>query len=82
MPLWSLAAPASADSLALISITGIDLKQNEFLEGIALTTRNLRVLAVCHVPAGWSISVDNPTGPIGGVEAGASGGWRNLEQTN
>jgi hypothetical protein len=78
VPFWCHASATSADSLTLISITGIQLSKNEFLEGIALTTRNLRILAVCHVPAGWSVSVSNPTGPIGGVEAGASGGVAEL----
>ena len=74
-------APArAADSVTLISITGIQLGKSEFVEGVSLKTQNLRILAICHIPAGWSVSVSGPAGTTGAIDAGASGGVAALGQ--
>lgn len=73
-PLPAKAAPARAtDSMALVSIVGVELGKHEFVDGIALKTWNLWILAICHIPAGWSVSVDSPPGPTGGINAGGVG---------
>lgn len=74
----SLVPAHSTDTVSVISVTGIGLGKGEFLEGFALTTKNLRLLAVCHIPAGWSLSVNSPAGPIGTIEFGAGGGVAEL----
>lgn len=77
----SVPVPA-ATVIKLISIKGLELGKDEYLWGMTLRTKNLRVLAICRIPAGWSISSSNPSGSDGTIEGGASGGVSalNMEQ--
>lgn len=68
------AAARSDETAALVSITGLRLGKNDFVRSISLKIRSLRLVAVCHLPAGWSLAVGNPQGATGSIEAGAGPG--------
>lgn len=70
------AAPAFAQT-QLLSITGIDLQplhtgaqaSGQYVSGFNIRTWGVRVLAVCHIPRGWTISAGknaNPEGELSG----------------
>jgi hypothetical protein len=79
---WILGASAvSAAETQLLSLTGIKLhplksnKENtaQYVAGFDIDTWGVRVLSVCHIPPGWTISGGQGI-DLGGVLSGAGGG--------
>jgi hypothetical protein len=75
--LMALSSPVQAanasSSLALVSVVGVHLSENEAIEGITLQTNNFRLLAVCSIPSGWGVQVDFPPGTTGAIQAYSDG---------
>jgi hypothetical protein len=59
----AVASPACPRQL--LSIQGITLASNEYVSAFEIKTWGIRVLAVCKVPRGWGISVDQDASPEG-----------------
>jgi len=56
----------------LLSIRGIGLAENGYISGFHVDTWGVRVLAVCHLPPGWTITAGNSADPSGVLEGTAS----------
>ena len=74
------ARPAAA--FQLLSIRGIELKDNEYVAAFRIETWGVRVRAVCHIPAGWSINVAGALDPSGTLTGSAAGGVAFLERSD
>lgn len=82
LPLLGLAAalllpfPARADQerTFLLSIAGIELAGNEYVDGFAIDTWGVEVLAVCRLPPGWEIRAGKQASPDGVIAGEASHG--------
>jgi hypothetical protein len=77
-----LLAPNPAAALQLLSIRGIELKDNEYVAAFHIETWGVRVRAVCHLPAGWSITVGGAVDPSGTLTGNASAGVAFLERSD
>ncbi len=75
-----LPSPASAQQL--MSIVGLETRAPELLHYFMIGTTNMTVLAVCHIPYGWGIKVDQDMGPFGELFGGAGHGAAGLRQEN
>jgi len=48
------ASPAGAET-ALLSIRGLEIRQNEYAVSFAIETWDVELLAICRIPPGWEI---------------------------
>lgn len=71
-----------AQAAQVLSVRGVDLGTEEYVEGFEITTWNVKVLAVCRIPPGWSIKVANYVGNGGSLEGGASGTVAGLDRSS
>jgi hypothetical protein len=76
-----LGAPQAA-AFQLLSISGIELKDNEYVAAFRIETWGVRVRAVCHIPAGWGINVAGALDPSGTLTGSAAGGVAFLERSD
>ncbi|MEA3040665.1 MAG: hypothetical protein QOC65_154 [Sphingomonadales bacterium] len=72
-------APAASpdepeDRQWLLSIEGIALGANEYIDGFAIDTWAVRVVSVCHIPGGWTIRAGGRASPDGVIAGEASHG--------
>jgi hypothetical protein len=74
------AHPAAA--FQLLSIRGVELKDNEYVAAFRIETWGVRVRAVCHIPAGWTIKVAGALDPSGTLTGSAVGGVAFLERSD
>ena len=58
----------------LLSIRGVELSKNAYISGFQVDTFGVRVLAVCRLPPGWTISAGNSIDLFGRLEGIANGG--------
>src|SRR5690242_1709051 len=75
-------APMPAAAFQLLSIRGIELKDNEYVAAFSIETWGVRVRAVCHIPVGWSINVAGALDPSGTLTGNAAGGVAFLERSD
>jgi hypothetical protein len=75
-----LAGAPPAAAFQLLSIRGIELKDNEYVAAFRIETWGVRVRAVCHIPTGWSIKIAGALDPSGTLTGGAAGGVAFLER--
>ncbi|WP_341914656.1 hypothetical protein [Ferrovibrio terrae] len=80
LALLASASPCAAHSAELLSIVGLDVTGNEYVEAFDITTRGIQVLAVCHIPTGWIITAGRTAGYEGELAGGASVGAAGLNQ--
>ena len=71
-----------ADAMQLLSIQGVDLSPSGYVSGFNVRTWGVRVRAVCHIPGGWSISVDSDATPSGRLSGRAGQGVTYLDATH
>ncbi len=84
---WMLCAPvAAAADAQLLSLTGITLRplkpseaHPQFVAGFNIDTWGVRVLSVCHIPPGWTISAGQGIDLGGSLSGSAGGGVANLD---
>lgn len=57
----SACVPAPKVGRMLVSITGVHLESNEAVYTASLEFEYLRVRAICHIPAGWTMAAGNPS---------------------
>ena len=50
------ALPLPAPAAQLLSITNLDLAENEFVASLQIKTWDVKILSVCHLPPGWIVS--------------------------
>ena len=79
LPLIALAlvAPLSAapaPRMYLVSITGLGLGPDEYIDGFKLQSWGVRYKAVCRIPAGWLIKAGSSTTAAGWLEGEGSHG--------
>jgi hypothetical protein len=58
----------------LVSIEGLELAENEFVDGFAIDTWGVEVLAICRLPPGWEIRAGRRASPDGVLAGEASHG--------
>lgn len=58
----------------LVSVTGISLARDEYVDGFAIDTWGVDVLAVCHIPPGWEMRAGREATPVGIIAGEASHG--------
>jgi hypothetical protein len=73
-----LALPPKASADALVSLEGIELERDGYVSAFSIDTWDVRILAVCHLPLGWSITAGRNVGFDGHVAGEASGFALNL----
>jgi hypothetical protein len=66
-----VAHPALARS-ELLSIRGIALPENGYVAGFSIDLWSVEVLAVCHLPPGWTITAGKSADPSGVLSGKAS----------
>ena len=66
--------PAAQARSYLVSLTGIRLGANEFVERFAITTWGVRFKAVCHFPPGWTVTAGRTAAMDGTLSGEASHG--------
>jgi len=74
------ALPAAA--FQLLSIRGVELKDNEYIAAFRIESWGVRVRAVCHLPVGWAITVDAAIDPSSTLSGNASAGVAFLDRTD
>jgi hypothetical protein len=81
---------ASAAETQLLSITGVHLQPlitasrstGQYMSGFDIRTWGVRVLAVCHIPGGWTISAGKNANPEGELYGSAGEGAAFLDSGN
>jgi hypothetical protein len=76
------ALPALADPSELLSIRGITLPEHGYVEAFRIDTWSVRVLAVCRLPPGWTITAGKSADPSGILAGEASLGSTYLNNKN
>src|ERR1039458_10782265 len=73
------ALPSVADSSELLSIRGITLPEHGYVKAVRIETWDVKVLAVCRLPGGWTITAGKSADPSGILAGEASLGvtWLN-----
>ena len=78
LPLLLLAASASAPvdhpRTYLVSIVGLKLTRNEYVDHLKVDTWGVTFKAVCHIPPGWTMKAGSTAAPDGEIEGEASHG--------
>lgn len=73
------ALPSAADASELLSIRGITLPEHGYVKAFRIETWDVKVLAVCRLPGGWTITAGKSADPSGILAGEASLGvtWLN-----
>ena len=79
-PSASASPPAEQGGTYLLSITGIQIDENEYVDRFTLATWGVHFLSVCHLPPGWSITAGKSAAPDGAIEGEASHGVTFLDR--
>ena len=58
-------APALAQQAQLLSFRNLAVPENGYVAAFQFETWRVRVLAVCRIPAGWTITAENTATPAG-----------------
>lgn len=72
--------PMPAHAAQLISISGLNLAEDEYIAAIDIRTWGVFVRAVCSIPPGWKITAGKEIDPGGEVSGSASGFVANLNR--
>jgi hypothetical protein len=67
---WS----AEATAAQLLSIATVELGPKEYIAAFQIDTWGIYPLAVCHIPAGWSLTAGTDGSPIGALSGSAGVG--------
>jgi hypothetical protein len=73
---------AVAGNTELLSIHNISLPNNGYIAGFQIDTWGVRVLAVCHLPSGWTITAGKSADPTGILSGEASLGVTDIADGN
>jgi hypothetical protein len=76
------ALPSVADASELLSIRGIALPEHGYVEAFRIEIWGVKVLAVCHLPPGWTITAGKSADPSGILAGEASLGVTYLNSQN
>jgi hypothetical protein len=76
-----LALPPRASADELLSIEGIKLDGDGYVSGFSIDTWDIRILAVCHLPLGWTITAGRNLSFDGHLVGQASGFMLNLNSS-
>lgn len=71
-------APALGQQTQLLSLTNLAVPTNGYIAAFQLETWRVRVLAVCRIPAGWTMTAENAATPDGLLSGHASHGAASL----
>lgn len=71
-------APALGQQTQLLSFRNLAVPENGYIAAFQLETWRVRVLAVCRIPAGWTITAENAATPEGLLSGHASHGAASL----
>ena len=74
--------PALAAPAQLLSIVGLGVPDGRYVSTFAFRTWNVRVLAVCHIPPGWTMTAGRDADPGGVLSGSASEGMTFLSSAN
>jgi len=69
----------AATSMDLVSIKVPDLGPKGYVSGFLIETWEIRIRAVCQIPAGWMITAGRNLDPSGQISGTASGFMTNLD---
>jgi hypothetical protein len=67
-------APALAQQAQLLSFRNLAVPENGYVASFQFETWRVRVLAVCRIPAGWTITAENTATPAGFLSGHGSHG--------
>jgi len=74
-------APTARAKRELLSIGGVALPEKGYIAGFKIDTWGVEVLAVCHLPPGWTITAGKSADPTGLLAGEASLGVAFLDRS-
>ena len=76
------ARPGFAAATQLLSIVGLGIPAGRYVSSFDIQTWGVRVLAVCHIPPGWTVSGGQDADPGGTLSGSASEGVTFLDPSH